>query len=413
MSSNKEEDLGFEIPAAPRGSRAKIGVGVALVVGAAFAFGYVRRGKAQQDIPVPVAKKLVVEVLTPKVLSTDRALELPGTVRPLEETQVYARVPGYVRAWHADLGDKVTAGQVLVEIETPELAAELSQARAQLASARAAVAQATAQRDFSKSNSTRYTTLADQQLVSKSQVEETTAKAATDQATVAAAESNVTAMEANVRRLAEQLSFAKVTAPFAGTITTRDVERGSLVQVGGTVPMFTLAATDPVRIFIDVPQTVAPNVKPDTAAQITVREYGARTFEGKVARSAGALDDELHTMRTEVRVPNADGALMPGMYVQVALTLATPHQILEVPSTALFSDADGLRLAVVEAGNRIKLVKITIERDTGATLQIATGLTGKERIVKIAVPTLRDGDVVEVAEAPPAAGSGSAAPTTH
>lgn len=406
--SDTPEDLGFELPSASKGSRTKVAIVLALVVGAAFAFGYARRGKAQQDLPVPTEKRVKVETLQPKVLSSDRALALPGTVRPLEETQLYARVPGYVRAWHADLGDKVAANQLLVEIDTPELAAELSQARAQLASARAAVAQATAQRDFSKSNSSRYTTLADQQLVSKSQVEETAAKAATDQATVAAAESNVAAMEANVRRLTEQLSYSKITAPFAGTITTRNVERGALVQVGGTVPMFTLVATDPVRVFIDVPQTVAPNVKPDTPAQITVREYGARIFVGNVARSAGALDEELHTMRAEVRVPNADGALMPGMYVQVALTLATPHQILEVPSTALYSDADGLRLATVDATNHIKLVKITIERDTGPTLQIATGLTGNERIVKLAVPTLRDGDVVEVVPSAPAAGSADA-----
>jgi membrane fusion protein, multidrug efflux system len=251
--SDNQEDLGFELPPPSKGSRTKVGVVVALVVGAAFAFGYARRGKAQQDLPTPTVQRAKVETIKPKVLSSDRALELPGTVRPLEETQLYARVPGYVRAWHADLGDKVTAGQVLVELDTPELASELAQARAQLASARAAVAQATAQRDFSKSNSTRYTSLADQQLVSKSQVEETAAKAATDQATVAAAESNVVAMGANVRRLTEQLSYSKIIAPFAGTITTRDVERGALVQVGGTSPMFTLVATDPVRIFIDVP----------------------------------------------------------------------------------------------------------------------------------------------------------------
>ncbi len=405
------DDLGFPLPSPPRGSRVGVIVVLALLVGGGFAFGYLRKGDSgDRSIDVATeARAPEVEVVKATALSSDHALSLPGTVKPLEETRLFARVPGYVRAWHADIGDKVTAGQVLAEIDTPELAAELSQARAQLLSARAAVKQASAQRDYSKSNSARYTTLADQQLVAKSQVEETAARAATDEATVAAAESNVTAMEANVRRLVELQSFAKVVAPFAGTITTRSVERGALVQTGGTTPMFTLVATDPVRIFVDVPQPVAPSVRNDTPATITVREYAKRTFTGTVTRSAGALDDVMHTMRTEVRIPNPDGALLPGMYVQVSIELPTPHQVLEIPSTALYSDAEGLRVATVE-NSRVKFAKITIERDTGATLHIATGLTGDEQIIKIAVPGLRDGDAVTIAQhASEPAPSGSAA----
>ncbi len=406
------DDLGFPLPPPPRGSRIGVIVALAVVVGGGFAFGYLRKGSRSEARTTDIAsetKAPQVEVIKATTLSSDHALSLPGTVKPLEETKLFARVPGYVRAWHVDIGDKVTAGQVLAEIDTPELAAELSQARAQLLSARANVKQAAAQRDYSKSNSSRYTTLADQQLVSRSQVEETTAKAATDEATVSAAESNVTAMEANVRRLVELQGFAKVIAPFAGTITMRNVDRGALVQAGGTTPMFTLVATDPVRIFVDVPQTIAPSVKNDTPATISVREYGGRTFAGKVTRSAGALDEDMHTMVTEIQVPNADGALMPGMYVQAAITLPTPHRVLEVPSTALYADADGVRLATVDAQKRVKFVKIVIERDTGATIQIASGLTGDEQIIKIAVPGLRDGDAVTVAppSAPPA-GSGSA-----
>jgi RND family efflux transporter MFP subunit len=176
--------------------------------------------------------------------------------------------------------------------------------------------------------------------------------------------------------------------------------------------MFTLVATDPVRIFIDVPQSVAPSVRVGTDAAITVREFGGRAFAGKVTRSAGALDPELHVMSTEIQVPNADSALLPGMYVTVAISLPVPHRVVEVPSTALYSDAQGLRVATVDAQARVKFVPITIERDTGPTLWIATGLTGDERIVKIAVPTLLDGDQVEVAvppPPPPGAGSGSSA----
>ncbi len=246
-------------------------------------------------------------------------------------------------------------------------------------------------------------------------MEESAAKAATDEATVAATESNVVAMEANVRRLVELQGFSKVVAPFAGTITARNVDRGALVQTGGTTPMFTLVATDPVRVFVDVPQTIAPSVKTDTPATVTVREYAGRVFTGKVTRSAGALDEDMHTMTTEIQVPNTDGALMPGMYVQASLTLPVPHKVLEIPSTALYTDADGVRVATVDAQRRVKFVKIVIERDTGATIQIASGLTGDEQIIKIAVPSLRDGDAVTVAvHAPPPAppaGSGSASST--
>lgn len=207
-----------------------------------------------------------------------------------------------------------------------------------------------------------------------------------------------------MRRLVELAGFAKVTAPFAGTITTRSIDRGALVRDGATTPMFTIVATDPVRIFVDAPQSIAPSVRAETPATITVREFAGRTFAGKVTRSAGALDPELHTMTTEVQVPNTDGALLPGMYVSVALTLPTPHRVVEIPATALYSDAQGLRVAVVDRANTVKLVKIAIERDTGATLQVSTGLTGDEQIIETAVPWLVDGDRVEVASA---AGSGS------
>jgi hypothetical protein len=167
---------------------------------------------------------------------------------------------------------------------------------------------------------------------------------------------------------------------------------------------------NPVRVFIDVPQSVAPSVVVGTDAAITVREYAGRTFAGKVTRAAGALDPELHVMSTEIQVPNNDNALLPGMYVQVALTLAVPHKVLEIPSTALYSDAEGLRVATVDAQQKIKLVPITIERDTGQTLWIATGLTGDERILKIAVPSLVDGDAVEIAAPAPAAQAQKSSP---
>jgi membrane fusion protein, multidrug efflux system len=398
QTTPQPDDLGFQLPPPAKGSRIGVIIVLAVIVGGGFLFGYMRYRNAHGETApgVEAGKATRVELVKPKVLASDFALTLPGTVKPLEEAKVYARVSGYVKAWKVDLGDKVTAGQLLAEIDTPELLSGLSQARAELAAARANVKQATAQRDYSKANSERYVGLAGQNLISKGQVDEQVAKAKTDEATVTAAESNVAALEANVRRLTEMQTFSKVVAPFAGTVTQRAIDRGQLVRDGGTTPLYTIVATDPVRIFIDVPQSIAAGIRPDTAASVSVREYGDRVFAGKVTRTAGALDAEMHTMMTEIQIPNSDGALLPGMYVQARLESKTPHRVLEIPSTAIYNDANGLRVAIVDAGKRIKFAKITVERDTGAALHVASGLTGDEQIVKIAMPTLLDGDVVEV-----------------
>ncbi len=378
---------------------------LAILIGGGFAFGWSQRSKAYNRVAVPPAEAAPtrVEVITPTVVESDRALTLPATVRALEQTKIYPRVTGYVRRWLVDIGDKVTAGQLLVEIDTPELSAQLAQARAQLAQAEAAVKQVAAQRDYSKSNTERYASLADQKLVSRSQVEQTQAQASTDEASVASAQSNVVAQQANVRRLIETQGFSRVVAPFAGTVTTRNIERGDLVTEAKTTELYTIVAIDPVRVFVDVPQNVAASVRTGTEATLVVREYPGRKFTGKITRSAGALDPDLHTMTTEVQVANPDGALMPGMYVQAVLSFPVPHRVVEIPATALYSDAQGLRVGVVDAQHKLHLVPITIERDTGGTIHVATGLSGDEKVVKIAVPGLVEGDPLEVTTAPAAA----------
>jgi len=405
MTDHREE-LEFELPSPGKTSRVTIAVVVAAFAGAVFAIGTLRHQSAPSgvtDFRPPAVPK--VEVVTPAAVASDRALVLPGTARPLEETKIIARTSGYVRRWLVDIGDKVAAGQLLAEIDVPDVEAQLMQARAQAAAARAAVKQAVAQRDLAAQNRTRYETLADQKLVAKSQVENAQAQAVTDEASVTAAESNVAAQEANVRRLTELMAFAKVTAPFAGTITTRSIDRGALISEAAQTPMFTLVATDPLRVFIDVPQSVASTVAIGSLAIVTAREFPGRKFSGTVARTAAALDPELHVMTTEVRVPNGDAALLPGMYVQVSIDLTAPHRVVEIPATALYSDSQGLRVAVVDGARKVHFVPISIEADTGTTLRVADGLTGDERVVKVAVPSLVEADAVEVVTS---AGSGSA-----
>ncbi len=408
------EELGFVLPAPAATSKLKVLAFVLLLGGGALAFGYARRNDpANAPIGSEQTGTVKVQVIKPKALSSDRALELPGTVKALEETKIYPHTAGYVKRWLVDIGDKVTEGQLLAEIEIPDVDAQLAQARAQVLQAEAAVKQAKAQATYSTSNAARNQVMLDQSLVAKGTVEQAQAQAGADQATIVADEANVVAQQANVKRLVELTSFSKITAPFAGRITSRAIERGQLVGDTTTAstasPIYTLAATDPVRVFVDMPQTVATSVVPGTAAIVTTREYADRKFPGNVTRSAGALDPDLHTMTTEIQVPNSDDALMPGMYVQAQVTLSVPHRVVEIPATALYNDASGVRVATVDAQHKIHFVKIVIERDTGATLWIGGGLTGDEKIVKIAVPSLIEGDVVDVAETPdPAAGSGSA-----
>ena len=408
--SETHEDVGFELPAAAKFSRARVLVIIIVLIGGAFGFGYYQHKKAGAvlDDGRVSGTTLHVETISPKPLQSDQALALPGVIRALEETKIYAHTAGYVKRWLVDIGDKVKDGDLLAEIAAPDLDAQLVQARAQLVQARAALQQALAQHEYSKATADRNVAMQKQQLVATATVEQAVAQEKTDAATIAVDQANIASMDANVKHLAELQGYERVTAPYAGTITMRTIERGTLVGDSTTASvtnaMYTLAAVDPVRIYVDVPQTVAPSVRDGAQANILVREFPSRTFAGQVTRSAGELDPDLHTMRTEIRVPNPDGALMPGMYVTAQLTLPVPHRVVEIPATALYNDAQGLRVATVDAQNKIHFVKIVIERDTGATLWVASGLTGDERILKIAVPTLVDGDVVEASAAkPPAA----------
>ena len=211
-----------------------------------------------------------------------------------------------------------------------------------------------------------------------------------------------------MRRLTDLQQFSKVTAPFAGTITSRSIDRGSLVTAGNATPLFRVAATDTVRVFVQVPQDVAPNVSVGGPAKVTIREFAGRVFEGRVARTAGALDPVTRTLNTEIRVPNPEGTLLAGMYAEVSLNLSAPRQVFEIPATALLSDAQGLRVALVTPQNTLHLQPITIERDLGASLQIGSGLSGNDRLVQIAGADLSEGQKVEplAVKAPPAPSAG-------
>jgi membrane fusion protein, multidrug efflux system len=396
-----KHEVAFQIPkpAELKGRSTGLVVqGLCILVGA-FSLGFFPRYFAQRALAAETAAEAEaiprVELIAATPITSDRDLKLPGSVEPLEQTILYPRSQGYVKKWLVDLGAKVTEGQLLAEIDTPEIDAQLEQAKAQQAQAEADVTRAEANAGYSKSNYERYKQLTPAGLASQQDLDQHHAQQGVDEAAVTVAKATVAAQQANVRRLAQLKSFARVTAPFAGTIVARMVERGQLVNPG-TTPLFKLASIETVRVLVQVPQDVAPGVQTSKPAKVTVREFPATPFDGVVAHAAGALDDAARTMTVEVRVPNPEGKLLTGMYAEVALSLPTPHRLYEVPVTALYSDARGTRVATVGADGHVQMRAVGIERDTGQTLQIATGLDGSEKIVKLANAGLTDGSSVEV-----------------
>lgn len=394
-------DLGFDIPepAKPTRSRVLTLVAIALmVILGVFLLVWLPRRSAQKNLAVGAesagGKTFRVQVVAPKVKSSDRSLVLPGSVQPLQETVVYPRSSGYVVKWYVDIGDKVGEGAPLAEIDTPEVDQQLGQAQAQLAQAQAGLVQANANREYSATTLERFKRMVPEGIASQQELEQKQAQFSVDDANVKVSQAAIDAQLANVRRLVQMKAWGHITAPFAGMVNARMIERGALVSP--TTALYRVSTTDTMRVFVQVPQDVAPSIRADAPAKVSVREFVGRTFDGVVTRSAGSLDAVSRTMNTEVRVPNPKGELLGGMYAQVALSLPVPHRVFEIPATAVMNDAKGVRVAVVGADQKIRLVPIEIERDTGATMEIASGITDSDRVVKLGGTDLVDGRPVDV-----------------
>ncbi|HXI55665.1 MAG TPA: efflux RND transporter periplasmic adaptor subunit [Polyangia bacterium] len=398
------DDLGFALPAATKVGRTRAGALIAtalVVVGAAFLLGYLPKQRARAVLEESSRRAegalVRVSVIKPKLAARAGAIVLPGSVQALQETVVYSRANGYVRRWLADIGDKVKEGQLLAELDTPELDQELVAARAQLAQAQASILQSKANRDFARTSLERVKRLVPAGVTSQQEFEQAQAQEAVAEANLSVSQANAGAQQANIERLSKLKSFARVLAPFGGVITLRSIDRGALVTAGNATPLYKIATMDPVRVLLQIPQNVAPSIRTHLPAKVTVREYPNRVFEADVTRSAGALDPSLRTMTTEIRMPNPKGELLAGMYAEVSISLPSPHQVFEVPATSLLSDAKGMRLVIVDADNRAHIQPVVVERDTGAMVQLATGLQGDERIVKLATAEIQDGQSLDVA----------------
>lgn len=376
-------------PTPPKLSRRSLTVYVGMLVTAITALYYAgiwprTQRAAALSLEVEHVKNALPRVLltTPKQSPESVVVEMPGDVQAMEQTLIYPRTSGYLKKWHVDIGDRVEAGQFLAEIDAPEVTKELRQAEASLALLRARLETAIAAQKLADLTDQRNRALADG-AISKQELDESKAAADSAHTVVAAARADIAVGEANVNRITELDSFSRVVAPFPGTITSRNVDVGQLVAAGNSAgqAMFRLARTNPVRVFVNVPQIYATGVKPGMAATIEARELAGQEFTGQVTRTAGAIDPTTRTLRTEIEVPNESGALLVGSYVQVKLEVRRANPPLLVPASALIFNADGQRLAVIDSENRVHLQPIQVDGDYGTQIGITHGIAAADRIV--------------------------------
>jgi RND family efflux transporter MFP subunit len=328
-----------------------------------------------------------VAIVTPTSAVNSAGLELPGRLEAYISAPIYARVPGYLKTWKHDIGAKVKAGDVLAEIDTPDLDQQLMQARADLN-----VSQANAK--LAQVGAERWQSLASTDAVAKQDVDQRTF---TWNANVAQVKSS----QANVNRLVAMEDFKHLTAPFDGIVTARETDIGALINVGaaGGAQLFVVSETSKLRIFVNVPQNYVPSVPSGTKATITVPEHPDKTYSGMVEASAQAVNPLTGTTLMQIIVDNRAGELMPGDYASIHLQIAGAAHVLSVPSSALIFDAKGLSIATVDANNRVLLKPVSIERDLGAVVELASGLSPNDRVIQNPLDGITTGTEVRLAAA--------------
>jgi RND family efflux transporter MFP subunit len=366
------------------------GVLIAIVLLLVVGNGILSRNSSEARLQVLAAVQSVpiVSVVTPAQSANESWLDLPGRLEAYARAPIYARVGGFLKAWYVDIGAPVRAGQLLAEIEAPDLDQQLLQARAALASAQAGetLAAVTAQR---------WQTMGATNAVAKQTVDEKTGDLTVKQALSKAA-------KANVDRLVVLSDFKRVTAPFDGIVTTRNTDIGQLIGADSStgLALFVISDVERLRVTVSVPQNYVPAVKLNTKVQITVPEYPGKVYAGVVEASARAVDAASGTTRMQLVVDNSSGELMPGAFANTRIELPPNLKALSIPAGTLIFGQNGLRVAVVDADNKVTLKNLTISRDLGQVVEIGTGLTPDDRVIESPPDGLSDGDPVRVVSAP-------------
>lgn len=335
--------------------------------------------------------RLYVSTVLPVVDGAAQPLGLPGTLQGEIESTVYARTSGYVRSWRRDIGSQVRKGELLAEIDAPEVDQQLSQSIA-------VRAQAASSLELAKSTAERWASLRLKDAVTQQELDER-------QSAYRQAAANLAAADANVARLRQMREFSRVVAPFDGVITRRSVNVGDLVDAGNGGAgraLFAVAQIDPLRLYVYVPQSVAARVKLGEEVTISMNERPGEVFKGRIARTAHAIDAATRTMQVEVSVPNHDGALLPGSYVRVSLPVGGAGRSLLVPTNVLLFRAVGPRVAVIDDAGRVHLHTVKLGVDFGERVEVLGGLQPTDRMILNPPDSLGEDDVV-MPTAPPRA----------
>jgi RND family efflux transporter MFP subunit len=387
-----------------------------LLLGALVIFALRALHAADLEQAMEVHAKQYVAVISPTPGGRGLPLTLPGTLQGINEATVYARSNGYILRWHKDIGAQVRKGELLAEITAPELDQEYAQAAAaqQLAASSEELAKSTAQR---------WQSLREKDAVTQQDMDERSSA-------YHQAQANLASSQANAARLQNLRGFNRVLAPFDGVITRRNIDVGDLVDAGNGgagKALFTIAQVDPLRLYVFVPQQYAAQVNVGDSVTVSLAENAAAAYRGSIARTARAIDAGTRTMQVEIRVPNPDGALIAGSYVQVTLPIKQNQSALIVPTNVLLFRPDGTRVATIDAQGTVTLKAIKLGTDFGSTVAVLSGLQASDRIVLNPADSLADGDIVNVvapaprapappaaappAEAPPAAATATVQPT--
>ncbi len=363
------------------------GILALIIVAAIVVAGILPRLKARAALKTETNDLAVpnVSVIHPKLGAPQQEIVLPGNMQAFTDSPIYARTDGYLKKWYVDIGGHAKAGQLLAEIETPEVDQQLDQARADLNTAQANY-------NLSQTTAIRYQDLAKSDSVSKQDVDNAQGDFAAKKAMVASAQSNV-------KRLEEIQSWEKIYAPFDGVVTARNTDVGHLINSGAGGPaaeLFHMAATQTLRVFINVPQSDSQAAKPGLMADLTLPEFPGKTFKGKLVRTADSIDPATRTLLVEVDVNNATGELLPGAYTEVHLKVPTGVPSLLLPVTTLIFRSQGLQVATVQGGNQAALTKIVLGRDLGTEVEVLSGLTADDSVIVSPPDSLIAGEKVRV-----------------
>ena len=373
-------------PVPPPVKLGRIFAAIIILIVIGLAVGLIPRWRARHALARETAENVVqsVAVVSPAPGKTDMGVPLPAEVQAFVEAPIYARANGYLKTWNVDIGQHVETGQLLAEIDTPEVDQQLEQAKAE-------VSQADANLALAKSTSERWVDLLKTSSVSEQETAE-------KQADYALKKANLEAARANLHRLEDLKSFARVTAPFAGTITARDTDVGQLINAGSGRALFRLAQTNPLRVYVHVPQTLSRAVEVGQGADLSIGELPDRKFEAKVVRTAGAMDPSSRTLLAELEVNNPQNEILAGSYAQVRFHDTRGDPTLTLPANTLLFRSEGMQVGVVGTSGKVEMRTVRLGRDFGQTVEVVEGIQAGDHVIVNPPDSLASGITVRVAE---------------